>query len=217
MPVRIKNTRLVYFPVPKVACSSIKHALLNFNENGLASKLPARLPFRGLVKTPHSYYPSPLFNPLHVVRYGRLKWFCVVRDPLERFMSAYAHRIGVRRDLHRSGRTGLRNPILNRSPDLGEFVDRFEDYYRSCYRVKHHFRPLCDYLGKKPNRFDRVFSLSELEELPAFIADEGARVTLPHLNSGPKKNPVPELTSSQRDKIESFYADDYRHWGSFLD
>lgn len=217
MPIRIDSTDLVYFPVPKTACTSIKHALLNHNRDGLADRLPLSLPLRGEIRQVHNFYGTRTYHWWYRLQYAGLRWVCVVRDPLERFMSGYANRIVHLGDLTRGNcRPKLEARGLSTTPELDEFVQHFEDYYRLCGRVQHHFRPLCDFLGRDPDRFTDVFTLSDLDRFQALCEEAGVTLNLPRLQTEGVKRPVSDLQGAQRTFLESFYAMDYAYWGRYF-
>jgi hypothetical protein len=217
MPIRIDSTDLVYFPVPKAACTSIKHALLNHNRNGLADRLPLSLPLRGEIRQVHNFYGTHHYHWWYRLQYAGLRWVCVVRDPLERFMSAYANRIVHLGDLGKQEcKPKLEAAGLSTAPELDEFVQRFEDYYRLSARVRHHFRPLCDFLGRDPDRFTHVFTLSDLDRFQALCREAGVTLNLPHLQTGGIRRPVSDLQATGRTWLESFYAKDYACWGRYF-
>lgn len=217
MVVVVKGTDLAFFPVPKNACSSVKYALLNHNEDGLADRLPAVGPRGKTVRYVHQVYPTTRFGPLTPLRQARRRWFAVVRDPVRRFLSAYANRIVHHDDLKRCKPGALARAGLERHPDLERFVADLERYCAVSPITRHHVAPMVTYLGRRPERYDRLFAMSGLGQLPAYCAEAGAPVTLPHRQArGPKIDPA-ALSRAARDKLLQFYAEDYRYWGAHLD
>lgn len=214
MGVILEGTDLEYFSVPKIACTSLKLAVFAHNEPDVIVKLRAPnernpdmiafhhngRPYRHV----HEFYPSkPLrFRPLPRARGQRR--FCVVRDPVRRFLSGYANRIVFHNDLK-----------LAEPPALDEFLDRFGEFQRIPI-VKGHFAPMYRFLGIWPGFFDRIFDIGELDQLTAYCADHGAPLTIPHTQTGGPKIPESALTASMRSKVMALYRLDYRLYGRFL-
>jgi len=216
MPVAVKSTSLVYFPVPKVACSSIKWALLNHNENGLADRNAALQESGKSAPWTHDIYPSEIFRSSYILRYLGKRWFCVVRDPVKRFLSVYGNRIVHHDDLGRSA-PELERAGLKRHPDLDYFAMHIGEYSKINKRIHHHVRPQVDYLGRKSARFDRVFRMSELSALPDYVAAAGAEIVLPHRQTGGPKPRPDDLSAASIAHIKRYFAQDYAAFGNWFD
>lgn len=221
MPQRLRSTALLYFPVPKVACTSIKHAILEHNDPALSARIPAPEPIRLSLwrsgRHVHDVYPSRRFRPYYPLCFAHLRWFCVVRDPLLRFLSNYSNRVLHSGDLKRTDAEAFRAEGLSAEPDLEEFTARLEDYARLNRSIAHHTRPMTAYLGYDPARYDRIFSMKELAALPAYCAEAGAMITLPHKQTGGPKIAPDMLSVAAEQKIRRYYAEDYRIWGRYTD
>lgn len=216
MPIAINNTDLMYFPVPKVACTSIKVAVLAVN-NPAAVKSVTERDANGKRRDVHRIYNSTTFKVSSVVRFAHRRWFCVVRDPVKRFLSGYTNRLYHHHDLSKTDDAVFTEKGLSRKPELDEFVYRLEDYMAINSGVNHHFRPMVDFLGTKAKRYDRVFRMSELDDLVTYCAGHGATLELPHMQSGGKKLALDVLDQKMRDKLLAFYAADYKAFGRYLD
>lgn len=221
MPQRIRSTDLVYFPVPKIACTSIKHAILAHNDPDLAARIPAPVPirvgWRRMARHVHEIYPSRTFQLRYRMQYAAGRWFTIVRDPLKRFLSSYSNRILHHDDLKHADPAALDVAGLRRQPDLDEFVGRLDDYNRFSKRLHHHVRPLCDYLGARPGRYDRIFSMRQIGEIEGYCAEAGAPLALPHMQTGGPKLALSDLSSKSAAVLKRYYAEDYRIWGEHLD
>lgn len=216
MPVPVKSTSLVYFPVPKVACSSVKWALLNHNEDGQADRNAAARESDKTVPHVHQVYPSKRLQPGYFVKYAGKRWFCVVRDPVKRFLSAYGNRVVHYDDIKRA-LPELEKSGLERHPDVDYFAAHIGEYSKINKRIRHHVRPHVTYLGHKASRFDRIFRMSELAQLPAYVAEAGAEIHLPHRQTdGPKLKPS-DLSAASIDHIKRYYAADYAAFGDWFD
>lgn len=209
MPVRIKGTDLIYFPVPKVACTSIKEALLKHNDlnawkafHASNSENPLRL-----LHEKNDSVPLTLGHRIGMKWKGR--WFCVVRDPIARFVSGYRNRILFHNDLAKEALP----ENLDENPSLVEFVRNLERYCAANMSVWHHFRPQVDFLGHRPNRFKCVFNIRQLSALSDFLRANGVLVEFKRFQEGGGEVDVASLDAESIAKLEAVYRDDYRIWG----
>lgn len=130
--------------------------------------------------------------------------FCIVRDPVERFVSAYKDRV-----LRYRGDELKRFPtIQNLLKDLSAAQE-----FRSLF---HHLKPMTCFYGEDTSLFDRVFSFSRLDELRVFLEQE-YDVRLPHLHlQSSSRIVVPQLSLKEVDFLREVYREDYRIYGQFI-
>ena len=212
MPIAIDNTDLVYFPVPKLASSSLKSAIYEHNqtssEKGLAHDEKRLRPYR--------VYPTTAFRPWYPVQYMRRRWFCVVRDPLERFLSGYVDRVEKRNDLKEVPAEILQREGLSVDPDLEEFIWKLQKYISVSPTTRHHFRPMHTYLGWFPGFYDRIFTVRQIAALIDYVGETGVMLNVPHEKRSKRKIAVADLPPAARAKIEHHYRVDYRLYGRFV-
>ncbi|KWV92967.1 sulfotransferase family 2 domain-containing protein [Erythrobacter sp. YT30] len=213
MTVVLKNKKLFYAAIPKVACTSIKRMLFEV-ENGFAFN-----PFtaNGEAWHVHRFYPSLLrteFPEHQIADYRRL---LMVRDPIKRFLSAYSNRVVFHEDISPKAIQKLgRFSRLTPSPDLGEFIDRFEKYL-AIPIIKSHCRPMVDFAGADPAYYSAVYGIHQmdafLEDVSTVVGDtvEAGRFQ----TGGPKLSPG-ELTAKQIAKLEKFYTADYEAFSRYF-
>lgn len=213
MPIRIENTDLVYFPVPKIACTSVKTAILEHNDPERLARL-AESTVNGRQMHVHDVYPSRRMRVTDRLVFARGRWTALVRDPVRRFVSGYRNRIVHHRDLDNAPVDALVARGLSPDPTLEEFARRLGDYVAASRAVRHHFAPICAYLGDRPQSFARIFALEEVEDFLAFVREAGAHLALPHEQTGGPRLSVDDLTSATRRDVEVFYDQDYRVWGT---
>lgn len=192
MAVRIKGTDLVYFPVPKVACTSIKEAILRHN-NPVA--------FAALTE------PDEVHRRYGTHRWLREQWrllkpfmrpFCIVRDPIDRFVSGYRNRI-----LHH-------NDLADETPDINSFALALAKHCATDSHIGHHFTPMVNFIGHNPDFFDRVFRWSELGE----ITNYAGLSPLERRQAGGPPMSRTDLSPEASAYLHDFYAVDYEVWGS---
>ena len=201
MSIRIRGTRFVYYPVPKVGCTSLKLAIMQHNEPLRFARLAANEAVHGA----RGGYRSPpwLLDWRHRLRVRGTRPFCVVRDPIERFTSAYRDLI-ARRQLLGTDECGV--------PDINLIALTLRQY-RANRHLWHHVAPMVDFLGDDPSYFDRIFLLGDIGSVGDYV---GVPLQIPHANRGDGPRDVSGLSAEATARLHEFYAADYRAWGEFL-
>lgn len=216
MTLLIRRHKLAYFPVPKVACTSIKHML---HEMKTGKPFTPRLRNSGRTIYVHDVYPAFGF-PEHphdaLADWHRV---AVVRDPVRRLLSAYGNRVVHYRELSPEvAGDQLAEVDLPPDPDLATFIDNLDGYTSAVRKIGHHTRPLVHFLGRDPGYFSRLYAFSELGRFETDMqALTGKPVSLRHRQTGGPKLSPQDLTAAQIARIEAFYAEDYTVFEAFLD
>lgn len=211
MSVFLWKAKLTYVSVPKVACTSIKRMFFEI-ENGVPFSV-----FRsnGHLWHIHEFYKGLAFPELPHRRIAEHRRLAVLRDPVQRVLSCYSNRVLYHGKLSvKALGPALARAGLAPAPDLGEFVDRFEEYRAVSPDVLHHSQPLVHSLGDDPGFYAKVY---DIRDLATFVADVGAHLGRElqlgrHQTGGPKFRPE-DLTQPQRDRLMQIFAEDYRVWG----
>ncbi|MFC0203919.1 sulfotransferase family protein [Novosphingobium soli] len=132
--------------------------------------------------------------------------FAIVRDPVCRFLSAFAYA--------RAGGTADRDVSLPFRPRYRAFsgIDQAIDHLacaRSPFDIDHIFRPQAWYLldAHGACRVEHLVPFEEIDRLEA-ILDDAQLAALPRLNRS-RAEDRPELTPSQEAFVQTFYAADY--------
>lgn len=174
--------RLVYYPVPKVACTSLKVLFYRLDTNRDPGSLRTR---DGAPVDIHSvYWSNPdrgRWSPVYETYFS----FAVLRDPVERFVSGFRNRIHHHRDLERERSVLLGRHRLPTRPDFDVFVRLFPLYFRASAVVRHHFRPQRDFVSRVVGRVSRVYRLEELDVLRKDLEEwTEVPVAIPELQTG---------------------------------
>lgn len=181
MIFKAKNKLIQYCPTPKCGCTSTKVMI----HKGIKGTIDYEDRIHNRVRT----------LPFEEKKIADIK-FCIVRDPVDRFISSYTNRVCRHNDIEFVG--------------LSKFIDKFYDvYYRLDKNMHHHFRPQVDFIGHKPSYYDRIFFLHEMPSVCEFLIELiGEPIELEKLQVVGAEKPTP--TESQIDFIRSFYEDDYK-------
>ena len=183
---------LVFVHIPKVAGMSISHAVYGKQMKHASIRL------------------------LRHVAHGRLAnlpSFAVLRDPADRFLSAYRYaRAGG------SAVNDVAEPFRRLYRGFGSIDDAMDHIERAVdiYQIDHIFRPQHWYITDRLGRIavDGLARIDDLSQLSAFIPDFSAR-SIPRLNACDGEQPT--LTIRQRSRLARLYAADYALWRQALD
>lgn len=213
MPIVCPNYKMMYFPVPKNACSSIKNTLWVIN-NGSEF---APFTYQGKdIRNIHQIYVSMRFS-LDSLAEKVPDWreyfrFAVVRDPVRRLVSAYRNRVLHHLELNSEiiEKSPVKSPDLVPRPDFCHFVRHLELYRKVSRSIAHHTDPQKVFLGDRLDFYDMVCSIEQIDELEAELARRlGRDVELPVLqNLGPKAEAI-TFDDNTRAAIRDFYREDY--------
>lgn len=184
----INNKRVSYNPTPKCGCSTTKAMLMEAASSEDLGITADNFEFV------HQRNETRFFAP-EEADYK----FCIVRDPVERFVSGYSNRIVHHRDI----------PFM----EFDDFLEGFNNVYKMNGKVRHHFDPQVKFIGNDPGYYDRVFWIDELEELGLVLTEFSGKIITPkRLQTGGNDN-KPFPTRKQRAHIKQMYKDDYEFFG----
>jgi hypothetical protein len=209
MPVILKQYSIAYFPIPKVACSSIKH-LLFFLEHG--RNFEKYVDSAGRKHNIHNtVYPTLNTGEDDWAGAAHMHRIAVVRDPVDRFVSAYRSRVVHFKELSEVSIDAGKAALLGLTPDPGldQFIDNLELYRILSGSIKHHTDPQSFFLGHTLEYFDKVYKFEELHALESDLRERtGVPVVLPHMVKGPAGE-NPSISAKRVRKIIEFYSGDY--------
>lgn len=214
MSVFVYDRKLSYYPVPKIACTSLKK-LFFYIQNGVH---PNDLITNGKRLNIHPLYRSVSF--VQSAPQDRDDHFrvAVVRDPVARLLSCYSNRVVHHGELSAPRfKKAAQDDGLRPDPTLGEFVDNLEGYRKHFGTILHHSDPIAVYLGENPGWFSRIFGIHQIEDLRVMLEERtGKSLVIGRDQTGGPKFSREDLTPGQIAKLEDFYARDYELFGRYL-
>ena len=204
-----KNTKrkLVYYPVAKNANSSAKLFLLKHIKADdkfffLSDKVPEYL-----LKTEKKYKDLdwrynlvnflPNYNPFSKIDVDEK--CCIVRDPIERFISSYKNRILFHKD------SGFKNH------NIDEIIEKLEN---NMFENKH-FLPQTYWLGNNLKFFTIVANVKNLKSFVDGVNNFFQnKIEFPKIQTGGNKVRI-KLYQNQIKKLKKIYLSDYELIGDY--
>jgi len=212
MVVAIKVHRIAYMPVPKAACSSVKAALATIDPD-------VEIDLKALAKNnnvAHRIYPTTRFRPHRWQEYEGWWRFTVVRDPLTRLLSVYSDRVQGRQELFNSPKI-RRQSEFPPDPDPDFFFQNIQSYIELASVIKHHAMPARLFIGRKPLKYDRVFTVGQIPELEGELRRiSGLPVSVPRSNVSKVKLEFSSLSPETQSFLAKFLQDEYSHLSDYF-
>ncbi|SMO66824.1 sulfotransferase family 2 domain-containing protein [Fodinibius sediminis] len=206
--IYLPEQKLIYIPIPKNACTSIKHAL---HEIEFDKRFDSDLPEFSDYREHHDYYKkrSHAFTSVKALRKADAFRFALVRDPVRRLLSCYRNRVVDLKDLHAS-RRALERMQLPVEPDLNTFVLNLEHYRQASKSIDHHSRPQSQFLGGTLSYLDNIYTLDEMPELVKMLRAYKPDLELRRRKTGGTRVILADLSAEALDYALQFYHEDYK-------
>lgn len=213
MVVTIEKLKVAYFPVPKAANTSMKHLLHGIKTGKRFTTTTDQA--TGAVRHIHREYRTPKFSSIKSEDYRGFFKIAIVRDPVERVVSAWRNRVMHHKELE-DGSTAekIHRVGLPQKPTLPQFVECLEEYRAVNKSIAVHTAPLVDFLGPSRNYYDLIFDISESRQIEVFFSTlTGEDRKLPVKQVGGPPANRDQLPDELVQKLEGIYKDDYRLFG----
>lgn len=218
MAIPVWKFGICYFPAPKVANTSLKHAL---------HEIRTGAPFQGEMDESlgrkrhiHDQYKTPSFRPEFLTKFANLTRFAVVRDPVGRLLSVYRNRVVFHKELsvETLGEDVFRKAGVPPSPDLTTFIAELARYRQISRSIDIHSAPLVDYLAEDPGFYSFIFRMEDSDQIEAFLyGASGVRLTLRRAQTGGPAIERDELTAEQTALVHKHYQRDYEVYGPYME
>lgn len=205
----LEKYRLAFFPISKVASTSVKHAL---------GKILDGEHFDDTFSKVHNRWPTDPVQPADFDRFREYTCFTIVRDPIERIISYHHNRLR-NVELLRSNpviyvfrKLSYRLRSLSLDATLEEFILHFERYQKLEPNVRPHICSMSEYIGHDVGYFDLVAKMENLEPVVELIRRvTGHTVSIPVRNRN-ENLPVAfeSLSQKAQRKLIEMTSDDYR-------
>lgn len=213
MSIVCEPYKLIYFPVPKNACTSIKTTLWEVIHG---RKFEPFVDAGNRIEHIHQVYASRIFSigglEALAPRWIEYFRFTVVRDPVDRLISAYRSRVLFHNDLSEEAleSSAPKSAGLVATPDFAHFVRHLPLYQDVSSSIAYQTAPQKAFIGDRLGIYDLVCKLESLDELEAALTARLQR---------PVKFPVTEragaaeegirVDEDTRQLIHHYYEEDY--------
>ena len=217
------QSSLLYIPVPKIACTTVKTHLY-FVQNKVVYK-PQKLGMNSI----HIHNLSPTleyqaWRKKALISNDKLMKaafkFCIVRNPIQRVLSCLSNRIVYLKDL---AEVNVKKKILAANlqvqPDLDFFINNLSRYIDVSASISHHAGRLVDYLGTNAYFYDQIFDISEIDSVLVPRLRELSscnELKLKKLQSGGPKIDKSDLTSEQTNAVRTYFEQDFQIYSDFF-
>lgn len=200
--------KIAYFPVPKIASTSLKHAFYNleFNKPYVPGESAAKAGVHGdYAKTRH-------FFAINHARYKDYARIAVIRDPVHRLISAYQHRIYKERELDESRiDMALAEALgVHPNPTRRFFFRHIEQYRLLSASIRHHTEPITSFLGPDLGYFTDIYRIGKISQLAEQISVlTGQEFEIGFDQKGPERPKNLQMGRGERLAVLQYCAGDY--------
>lgn len=212
--IYLPEQELLYIPIPKNACTSIKHAMYEIE---FGKRFSSELKEKHGYDDHHDYYkkrPGAFTGVAELKMMEQVTRFTVVRDPVERLISCYRNRVLDLGDL-RSSVFILNHMNLSPKPDINTFILNLEGYRKANKSIEHHSRPQHEFLGGTIQYLDHVFPIENLDELEGMLKNYKPDLEMLKRKSGGSDIDLSDISEKALQKAIEFYHNDYKLLESF--
>ena len=156
------SRKLLFVSIPKCGSSTIKNffTFCMFNES--------------YGETVHFRHPE-IYRLVHwdefTTKYKSYFKFSVYRDPISRVFSYYKRNVYVDHSLVRDACGANKSNNLATKPGVLQALQNFHDYRRVFTDFRHHTDPITGYLGEDVDIYDRIFDISECDEIKKILSE----------------------------------------------
>ncbi|TGP52467.1 hypothetical protein EN873_14385 [bacterium M00.F.Ca.ET.230.01.1.1] len=212
MAVQIQGLPVTYYPVPKSGTSSVKYALMALGGGQAALADPDN--------EVHGHLFTSWVDPFVPVYDGLGGKFTIVRDPLERLLSAYSSRI---LDINVLTRSSAKAEMLEAfglptDPDLDTFILNVEKYSACSWEIRFHVASPRHFVGSSLFLFEHVFRFEEMDKVEAFLSSvSGRKISMPRLQSARNRISPADLSPVALAKAMRFCRYDYAFLVDYYD
>jgi len=213
VPIISHKYKLLYVPVPKNACTSIKNFFWNLEheEPFVPFEIKGKK-YRHI----HDFYPTTYFSQANAralePRVRNYFKFTVIREPIERLVSCYRNRILFHRELSLDAlkQAKVRSTELLPTPDINHFIKHLKLYRVASKAIEHHTELQSKFIGTSLRFFDHVGRFEDINDLEAALSGVvGSTVAFERLQTGGPPADMIDMSEESREILYSHYEPDY--------
>ncbi len=197
MVLVLKRQKLAYFPIRKIATTTIVDALKSTCDSE---------------KDYTETFSLPMSARSRRLSRGCFR-FVVIRDPVSRILSGYGNRVVYHNDLTDSAldRAILAAFRLNPRPDINEFCLRIRAYRLANDKIRRHSQLQVKSLGSDLGFFDAIYPFEDFAAIEKELSQRiGKPLTFKRLQTGGPKIKFGDLTPEAQKALLDYTEPDYR-------
>lgn len=213
--IYLPDQQLIYIPIPKNACTSVKQAL---HEIEFGNIFNTDLEPYNEYQDVHDYYhkrPYAFTSIEKLQKRTDAVRFAVIRDPVKRLISCYRNRVVELGDLEKTS-SALKSKGLPVKPDLNTFVLRLKAYRRANKSIEHHSRPQHTFLGNSLSYIDHIFLLKQMKAVEDMLKKFKADLRIRKIKSGGVTYGLQDLSEEALEFALTFYQKDYSLFDNYF-
>ena len=134
--------------------------------------------------------------------------WCIVRDPVDRFVSAYTDKIMFEKLMNWDLETCLSLLETGEMERIAQSSDATVERQVACHFIPQHY-----WFGRQNSYFDHVFRFEEMDRVKAFCENQVFKMPLPGFHGRDLAKAGVDrvsLSPAQRDRLAHVFAEDYR-------
>lgn len=206
-----------YFYATKCACTSLKQWIYQIKFNRYFESYKRHGQWIHI----HNCPELRELDPKKLAEQSHFSKIAIVRDPIARFISAYANRVIYYQEL--SDRVPYKDRLiaagLRLNPEINYLVENLIQYQERADRwtILHHTRPITDFIGKDLGMYTKIYRINEINSIRSDILsnptnsqiDRQTIPEIPKLQTGGPKLELNVLTQKSFEQLITYYAQDY--------
>lgn len=208
--------RIVYYPMPKNASSSLKHVLF---------EIDAGRPFDNQEGWPksfiHSLYPAQPNGGFWTEAFKNYFSFFVIRDPIERFVSGFNNRVYRYGDVNPETKNN-QGELLPTEPEINFFIDNLAFYLNYSKVLKSHFQLQLTFVNNVIDKVNKIYTVANLDGLYQDLKNHtGLEKIQPRNRNRNKDNnsdiySVNDINDKNKAVLKKIYHKDYVMFQKYL-
>jgi hypothetical protein len=212
---RMKSHDIGYKFIPKTASTSIKYLLFEIEKGR-----PFIPPVKGekFDKPIHRWAEEKRNADISECKYRLL----VIRDPIERFLSAFNEKIFHKRWLkdHKFFKDKLLYADASSLPNINYFIENMGTFLNEYEYLNHHIKPATQFIGEiRLSFFTHIYPIENIQHLYEDVGRwTGAKAQLPHRNNSKikkKQFTLADISEQNLLLLETFFKCDYELFENF--
>ena len=222
----IKDKKIIYFDAPKCGSSTvlgyinmITHPELREKvQHMIAQGIDSGTAYRNCCQENMELYSRKSIVSKTIIHLDNIPKdaikFCVVRDPIERFISVYKALVFY--DSYIESKDKSVDNFLKIIDLDKEKLENWKQTRENGWRmVNFHFKTQTNFYGRNPNIFTHIFSISKMNEVKSLL-ENTYNIALPDIALNKTSKIQINLTDDNIQWVKERYANDYKFYEKWM-